>query len=193
MVGEKTYFDSIDLCNTLGSKTCVDPHDKIHLKSLLCQVKGGKNIPIDGNDGTINYINESDLYPLAFGSKQAFARLFKRWVTSDVLLAIRNTGSHSNDYPYWRNDPQFGNDYKERCRMVQQHATGREDELHYKVVTHLRKTYCHCMELIGGIGEHLQTNHAQLDAYSKRYRSGQPDIKLFGVRLMDSKVLLPLR
>jgi hypothetical protein len=131
---------------------------------------------MDASVGKVIYINESGLYSLAFGSKKPFARLFKRWVTSEVLPAIRKKGFYSSDYEYWRNDPQLGKDKIERCQTVQELAKGREDGLHYKVVAHLRKTYSHCTELIGGIGEHLQTNHAQLDAYFKGYTGGQPDI-----------------
>ena len=41
-------------------------------------------------------INESGLYSLILGSKLESANRFKRWVTSEVLPAIRRTGSYSN-------------------------------------------------------------------------------------------------
>ena len=41
-------------------------------------------------------INESGLYSLILGSKLESAKRFKRWVTSEVLPAIRRTGSYSN-------------------------------------------------------------------------------------------------
>ena len=40
-------------------------------------------------------INESGLYSLVFSSQLETARQFKRWVTSEVLPAIRRTGSYS--------------------------------------------------------------------------------------------------
>ena len=40
------------------------------------------------------YINESGLYALVLGSRQAKAREFKRWVTSVVLPAISRDGSY---------------------------------------------------------------------------------------------------
>lgn len=40
-------------------------------------------------------INESGLYSLIFGSKLETARQFKRWVTSEVLPAIRKRGSYT--------------------------------------------------------------------------------------------------
>ena len=40
-------------------------------------------------------INESGVYSLIFGSKLENAKRFKKWVTSEVLPAIRKTGSYS--------------------------------------------------------------------------------------------------
>lgn len=40
-------------------------------------------------------INESGLYSLIFGSKLETARQFKRWVTNEVLPAIRKTGGYT--------------------------------------------------------------------------------------------------
>lgn len=41
-------------------------------------------------------INESGLYSLILSSKLPSAKKFKRWVTSEVLLKIRKTGSYSS-------------------------------------------------------------------------------------------------
>lgn len=40
------------------------------------------------------FINESGLYALVFGSKLPSAKKFKRWVTSEVLPALRKTGQY---------------------------------------------------------------------------------------------------
>ncbi|MDD6134043.1 MAG: Bro-N domain-containing protein [Selenomonadaceae bacterium] len=61
----------------------VDEEDKGVTK---CDTLGGKQ------DLTI--INESGLYALVFGSKLPTAKKFKHWVTSEVLPAIRKTGSY---------------------------------------------------------------------------------------------------
>lgn len=47
------------------------------------------------------FISESGVYSLIFGSKLPNAKKFKHWVTSDVLPAIRKTGTYSipKDYP----------------------------------------------------------------------------------------------
>lgn len=43
-----------------------------------------------------NFINESGLYALIFGSKKESAKTFKRWVTSEVLPTIRKTGKYES-------------------------------------------------------------------------------------------------
>lgn len=51
----------------------------------------------DGTPGNPNatIINESGLYSLILSSKLPAARAFKRWVTSEVLPAIRKTGEYA--------------------------------------------------------------------------------------------------
>lgn len=50
---------------------------------------------VNGTKGIL--INESGLYSLILSSKLPSARKFKRWVTSEVLPAIRKTGSYDMD------------------------------------------------------------------------------------------------
>ena len=45
----------------------------------------------------VNCVNESGLYALIFGSKLPKAKQFKRWVTNEVLPAIRKQGAYSSD------------------------------------------------------------------------------------------------
>lgn len=61
-----------------------DPEDvcKVEL-----QTNGGKQL--------VNCVNESGLYALIFGSKLPKAKQFKRWVTNEVLPAIRKQGCYS--------------------------------------------------------------------------------------------------
>lgn len=57
-----------------------------------------KDAPIQGLVGGIQsmtIINESGLYSLVLSSKMPDAKKFKRWVTSEVLPTIRQTGSYT--------------------------------------------------------------------------------------------------
>ena len=87
---EVPLFVAIDVCNILGYKKPleaisrhVDEEDRIKAE---IDTKGGKQ--------TVNCVNESGLYALIFGSKLESAKRFKRWVTSEVLPAIRKTGRY---------------------------------------------------------------------------------------------------
>ena len=48
-----------------------------------------------GREQETIFINESGLYALIFGSKLDSAKKFKKWVTSEVLPAIRKNGSYA--------------------------------------------------------------------------------------------------
>ena len=47
-----------------------------------------------GRTQQTNHVNESGLYALIFGSRKESAKRFKRWVTSEVLPAIRKNGHY---------------------------------------------------------------------------------------------------
>lgn len=83
-------FVAVDAAGALGYKDKtnaikqhVDPEDII--KSEI-ETAGGRQV--------VNCVNESGLYALIFGSKLESAKRFKRWVTSEVLPAIRKTGRY---------------------------------------------------------------------------------------------------
>ena len=61
----------------------VDPEDK-----------GVTEMMTPGGRQSVTVINESGVYSLVFGSKLEGAKRFKRWVTSEVLPAIRKTGGY---------------------------------------------------------------------------------------------------
>ena len=98
------WFVGKDVAEALGYKTPkkaildhVDDEDKQSLDSIK---KGSKTEPfedpsdtLDGHPQTI-LINESGLYSLIMSSKLPSAKAFKRWVTSEVLPAIRETGAY---------------------------------------------------------------------------------------------------
>lgn len=73
----------------------VDEEDKRYLEAVLQGIAPGA-IPSGFNQNGLRtvYINESGLYSLIFGSKLPVAQKFKRWVTSEVLPAIRKRGTY---------------------------------------------------------------------------------------------------
>ena len=85
------YFIGKDVAAVLGYSNTRDALDR-HVDSE------DKNTVVnpDGNRGNPNMtiINESGLYSLVLSSKLPSAKRFKRWVTSEVLPAIRQTGGY---------------------------------------------------------------------------------------------------
>lgn len=84
------WFVGKDVARILGYKNeskalkdHVDPEDKLNNESLLSLGQRGGWL-----------INESGLYSLILSSKLPKAKKFKRWVTSEVLPAIRKTGGY---------------------------------------------------------------------------------------------------
>lgn len=57
--------------------------------------KGVTELMTPGGKQNMVIVNESGLYALIFGSKLESAKRFKHWVTSEVLPAIRKTGTYS--------------------------------------------------------------------------------------------------
>ena len=89
-IGDEPWFVGKDVADILGytnSRKAISDHVDDEDKGVTkCDTLGGKQ------DLTI--INESGLYSLILSSKLPAAKKFKRWVTSEVLPAIRKTGSY---------------------------------------------------------------------------------------------------
>lgn len=93
-------FCAADVCNALGFtnpwKAVSDHVDGPDLTKRYIGVVTGKKA--DGTDAVqkvkTNFVTESGLYSLIFGSKLERAKEFKRWVTSEVLPAIRKDGGY---------------------------------------------------------------------------------------------------
>lgn len=98
-IDNEPWFVGKDVAETLGYNDLshaildhVDEEDRINSKTQ------GQNAPEFGQRGTW-LINESGLYSLILSSKLPSAKQFKRWVTAEVLPAIRKTGYYSmNSY-----------------------------------------------------------------------------------------------
>lgn len=87
---ENPLFVAVDIATVLGYSNArkaiyahVDEEDR--LKATV-ETEGGKQ--------EVVCVNESGLYALIFGSKLESAKRFKRWVTSEVLPAIRKQGRY---------------------------------------------------------------------------------------------------
>ena len=87
-VNGETYFVGKDVATALGyTNTMKAIRDHVDDEDKL-----GERIVLSGQNRQATVINESGLYSLILSSKLESARRFKRWVTSEVLPAIRRNG-----------------------------------------------------------------------------------------------------
>ena len=87
------YFVGKDVAEILGYKNTKDAL----LKHVDDDDKLGSQIATSGQRRLMTVINESGLYSLILSSKLLSAKRFKRWVTSEVLPAIRKHGGYLTD------------------------------------------------------------------------------------------------
>lgn len=97
LVNNEPYFVGKDVATVLGYtnpqkaiRDHVDEDDKTQNESFTV------------NGTQVVLINESGLYSLILSSKLPTAKKFKKWVTSEVLPAIRKTGSYSLPKSPWQ-------------------------------------------------------------------------------------------
>jgi prophage antirepressor-like protein len=93
------WFVAADICKALGylnvSQTVtqhVDEEDRGYA------VIDGANIPTVSTGytpGSALLVNQSGMYALILGSSKPEAKVFKRWVTSEVLPALMQTGQYA--------------------------------------------------------------------------------------------------
>ena len=92
-INEEPWFVGKDLTNILGYtngpkaiKDHVDEEDKL-----------SERIVMSGQHRQVFLVNESGLYSLILSSNMPNAKKFKRWVTHEVLPAIRKHGAYMTD------------------------------------------------------------------------------------------------
>ena len=89
-IDNEPWFVGIDVAKSLGY---ANPKNAVP-KHVSEEDKLSTQIEYAGQRREVTIINESGLYSLIFGSKLESAKRFKHWVTSEVLPAIRKTGSY---------------------------------------------------------------------------------------------------
>ncbi len=118
IIENEPWFVGKDVAEVLGytnpSKALsdhVDTEDKLNNETLLSLGQRGGWL-----------INESGLYSLILSSKLPKAKKFKRWVTSEVLPAIRKTGSYN--LPDFNNPAEaaraWAKEYEEKQKALAQ-------------------------------------------------------------------------
>lgn len=82
------WFVANDVCQVLGMY-------RTQTRRLDDDEKDVHTMHTPGGEQKINIINESGLYALILTSRKPQAQAFKRWITHEVIPAIRKTGSYN--------------------------------------------------------------------------------------------------
>ena len=164
---DEIWFRGKDIAKALGyakTRNAILKHVNDDDKSILEDLRRGPQIraPFKNEQGGSIFINESGLYSLIFGSKLESAKVFKRWVTSEVLPSIRKTGM----YDYCMNH-KYNNTLTFKIE--------NETDLHVKVVSFLKKRYPHSLFTVT-LGENQDTAFKRIDSFKKGYLRGSPDL-----------------
>ena len=160
---DEIWFRGKDIAKALGyekTRNAILKHVNDDDKSILEDLRRGPQIraPFKNEQGGSIFINESGLYSLIFRSKLESAKVFKRWVTSEVLPSIRKTGRYNHKYS---NMLTF--------------KIENETDLHVKVVSFLKKRYPHSLFTVT-LGENQDTAFKRIDSFKKGYVRGSPDL-----------------
>ena len=89
VINNEPYFMLADVCRVLEIKNSRDIKNRLNSKGV-----GTTDILTKGGKQQATFINESNLYKLAFTSRKKEAEEFTEWVTSEVLPTIRKTGGY---------------------------------------------------------------------------------------------------
>ncbi len=83
------WFVAADVCAVLGHT-----NSRMALKRLGADEKGVTNVHTLGGPQAVSVISESGLYLLVMTSRKPAAQGFRKWVTGEVLPALRRTGRY---------------------------------------------------------------------------------------------------
>ena len=97
LIGSEPWFVAVDVCNAL---------DIGNPSQAISRLDDDEKVTLTTNEGhsgklggaqMLNVISEAGLYSLILKSRKPEAKAFKRWITHEVIPAIRKTGGYMTD------------------------------------------------------------------------------------------------
>ena len=160
-INDDIWFRGKDIAKALGYERPhkaildhVNSEDKLSLEHLQRGSQIG--IPFKGTKNeqkSAIFVNESGLYSLILQSKLESAKVFKRWVTKDVLPSIRKTGRYDCCIDY-------------KCNNMWTFKIESETDLNVKVVHFLKKRYPYSLFTVTS-DENQDTVYKRIDSFRK--------------------------
>lgn len=93
-INGEPWFVAADICAALELN-----NTSMAVAGLDEDERGVSSVDTRGGPQSATVISESGLYSLVLRSRKPEAKQFKRWITHDVLPAIRKTGSYGSSTP----------------------------------------------------------------------------------------------
>lgn len=119
LLNDEPWFVAADVCAALDYA-----HTPHAMRMLDDDEKGVHILDTLGGKQSLAIINESGLYSLILGSRKPEAKRFKKWVTSEVLPAIRKSGSYTHaPEPPTQPRPTLTNAQQEKLQTAILHST----------------------------------------------------------------------
>ena len=165
---DNPMFFGSQIANILGysnTKKAIYVHvwqeNKMNVLEYNEKFLGTQNGALQNMNHQTILLNEFGMYQLIFASKLQTALIFQKWVMSDVLPAIRKTGS-----------------YKLPQLQHNQFVILNEFDLNTKVISYLRK-YHDDILFNASLGENQDTEIKRINSWKLGYTSGFPDLVIY--------------
>jgi prophage antirepressor-like protein len=126
---ENPLFCLSDVCKALNLSAS-------HVKERLSDDVVSTDTIVDriGRKQSVNFVNEDGLYDVILDSRKPEAKVFRKWVTSEVLPSIRKTGNYSvTTLPDFTNPAEAARAWAEQFELKQIEAK-RTDEAEQQVL-----------------------------------------------------------
>lgn len=92
MRDDEPWFVAADICRVLEIRNTSDAVKRLDEDEVTLD-------QIEGSHRETNLVSESGLYALVIRSDKPAAKRFRKWITAEVLPAIRRTGRYDHDLP----------------------------------------------------------------------------------------------
>jgi prophage antirepressor-like protein len=137
IVNSELWFVAKDICDKLELTNNSEVLKRIDLEDLSQTEVFDPN----GKQRLTNIVNESGLYAIIFQSNKPEAKIFKKWITSEVIPSIRKTGTYMTENAIEKilNDPDAF------INILQSYKTEKklriESEQKNAILMHVSKLY----------------------------------------------------
>ena len=130
------WFVAKDVCDVLEIN-----HHRDAVSRLDDDERGSVIVDTPGGSQAMAAVNEPGLYGLILGSRKPEAKMFKRWITHEVLPSIRKHGLYATEETVENmlNNPDFA--IALLTKFKEERTARIEAEKTVTILTHVNKTY----------------------------------------------------